>query len=64
MPGLASRINPHLIRGHSRSGVPIMAFLDLVEPVTGESDLVIQCRDDEVPAPKRGRRPQPNQMEA
>lgn len=52
-------MNPDLIQGHSRTGLPIMRFIDLVEPVTGESVIrvVDEAPADEL-ASRRGRRPE------
>jgi hypothetical protein len=56
-------MNPHLIRGHSHTGVPIVNHIDLVEPVTGRTDLVVHAVEDEPAvdelAVRRGRRPKP-----
>lgn len=45
--------NPNTVQGYSRTGVPIMNHIDLVEPVTGGSDLLCIGGGDERP---RGRR--------
>ena len=58
-------MNPDLIQGYSRAGHPIVNFIDLVEPVNGESGSVIRCVSDDEPvvgdelAARRGRRPEP-----
>jgi hypothetical protein len=53
--------NPNMIDGYSRSGLPIMRFIDLVEPVSVGSDHVVRLQDEEVASEveprKRGRRP-------